>query len=353
MTDRRSSPATLGFGAIAFAFLLAMSPETSSAEDLTELSLEELLETELDRMAVTGIHHTHERGEWMVGYRFMYMRMDGNRDGTHDRTTASVFADGFSVTPTDMNMEMHMFHVMYGMTDDLTAMLMVPYIRKSMDHIRIDGLRFTTRSQGIGDVSLRGLYSLLESDNHQLIAVGGLSFPTGSIDESDKLPGMAPGMSARLPYPMQLGSGTWDLLPGLTYIGQVPSWQWGVHGSGTLRFGKNEHDYRLGNRYESTVWAARKITAWSSGSLRLLWGHWMNIHGADPSLNPAMVPTADPDRRAGQRLDLLFGVNLFATTGRLGGLRGAVEGGIPVYQRLDGPQLETDWTLSGTLEWTF
>ena len=79
----------------------------------------------------------------------------------------------------------------------------------------------------------------------------------------------------------------------------------------------------------------------------------MNIHGSDPGLMPAMVPTADPNRRAGERLDLLFGVNVFATTGVLGGLRAAIEGGLPVYQSLDGPQLETDWMLSGTLEWIF
>ncbi len=79
----------------------------------------------------------------------------------------------------------------------------------------------------------------------------------------------------------------------------------------------------------------------------------MNIHGSDPTLMPTMVPTADPNRRAGKRLDLLFGVNVFAAAGALDGLRAAIEGGLPVYQSLDGPQLETDWMLSSTLEWIF
>jgi len=55
-------------------------------DEILSLSLEELLEVELDSMAVTGIHHTHERGEWMVGYRFMHMDMHGNRDGTSNLT---------------------------------------------------------------------------------------------------------------------------------------------------------------------------------------------------------------------------------------------------------------------------
>ena len=39
------------------------------------------------------------------------------------------------VAPTSMDMEMHMFNVMYGITDEITAMVMVPYISKSMDHL--------------------------------------------------------------------------------------------------------------------------------------------------------------------------------------------------------------------------
>ncbi len=48
------------------------------------------------------------------------------------------------------------------------------------------------------------------------------------------------------------------------------------------------------------------------------------------------------------RADLLFGANLLAPRelGLLAGHRLAVEGGLPVYQRLDGPQLETDWLLT-------
>jgi hypothetical protein len=45
------------------------------------------------------------------------------------------------------------------------------------------------------------------------------------------------------------------------------------------------------------------------------------VRGADPDLNPAAVPTADPDRRAGWRLD--------------------------------GPQLQTDWRLVVGWQWAF
>lgn len=66
-----------------------------------------------------------------------------------------------------------------------------------------------------------------------------------------------------------------------------------------------------------------------------------------------MVPTADPNLRAGERLDILFGLNLFAVDGPLAGNRLAVEGGLPIYQRLDGPQLETSWRIQIAWDWTF
>ena len=63
---------------------------------------------------------------------------------------------------------------------------------------------------------------------HKLHLNAGLSLPTGDIDEEDDVlapTGMRPTL--RLPYAMQLGTGTWDLLPGLTYNGNHHQWGWG------------------------------------------------------------------------------------------------------------------------------
>ena len=39
----------------------------------------------------------------------------------------------------------------------------------------------------------------------------------------------------RLPYAMQLGTGTFDLLPGLTYSGHKDAWSWGGQYSAAIR----------------------------------------------------------------------------------------------------------------------
>ena len=86
-----------------------------------------------------------------------------------------------------------------------------------------------------------------------------------------------------------------------------------------------------------------------STSVRVNYERWGNIDGADPDLNPMMVPTADPDRRGGSRFDLGFGVTTLAfEKSRL-----AVELLLPTYQDLDGPQLETDLQLIIGLQQSF
>jgi len=59
-----------------------------------------------------------------------------------------------------------------------------------------------------------------------------------------------------------------------------------------------------------------------------------------------MVPTADASLRSGSRVDALLGLNIQLTEGFTKGHRLAIEGGLPIYQHLDGPQLETDWLIT-------
>lgn len=298
--------------------------------------------------------HVHHAGEWMASYRYSRMRMDGNRDRESSRSVSDLFAQGFLVAPKDMDMEMHVFGLMYAPTDWLTLMAMLPFVELSMDHVTANGLRFTTKSDGPGDLKLSGLVSVLDRGPHHLHLNAGVSFPTGTLREEDKAP--VPGMGlaeTRLPYPMQIGSGTFDLLPGVTYTAKIDGLSWGAQAMGTVRLGRNKNDYRLGDRVNLTAWLARPWTDWLSTSFRVAWSHWGNINGRDGALSPIRgrpalgfpVPTADPNLRAGEQLDLLGGVNLLVPLGPLGEHRFAAEAGFPVHQSLDGPQLETDWRV--------
>lgn len=292
--------------------------------------------------------HSHDAGEWMVSYRYMHMNMSGNRSGTDRLRVSDVFGEGFMVAPTRMTMAMHMFGAMYAPTDRITLMAMVPYVRMFMDHVTMGGTRFTTRSDGLGDVKFGGNYALVKTDDQQLLFNAAISFPTGSISQRDTTPA---GPNQKLPYPMQLGSGTYDLLPGMTYTGQSGNWYWGGQAMGVIRTGTNSQGYRLGNRGTLTTWVSKYWTEWFGNSMRFEGQKWGNIHGRDSELNPAMIPTADPNRRGGERIDLLLGANLDGQGKWLEGHRVGVEFGFPIYQSLDGPQLKTDWLV--TVGWQY
>jgi hypothetical protein len=232
----------------------------------------------------------------------------------------------------------------------------VPLVSMGMDHLTGMGGTFSTQSKGLGDIRVSGLIDLWESEHHKIHANVGLSLPSGSIAEDDITP-VSGGMKVRLPYPMQIGSGSVDFLPGLTYNGHDDLLSWGAQVRGEVRLNKNHADYRLGNEYAMTAWGSYTLADWVSLSLRAEWQQQLNHRGQDPSLAMAsatgFVPTADKGRRAFMRLDVLAGINFVMPDGPADGIRFALEAGLPTYQRLDGPGLETDWIVTAGVQYAF
>ncbi|MBL4796835.1 MAG: transporter [Oleispira sp.] len=293
--------------------------------------------------------HTHNEGEWMLSYRYMTMSMTDTLDGTKKVSDDEVLA-GFMVAPKSMTMQMHMFGAMYAPSNALTVGFMLPYIENDMKLVMEmpmmgSGMampmtmrtNFETQSKGIGDLKAVALYSLFANDTARVHLNMGLSLPTGSIDEKDAT-AMSGGQDIILPYPMQLGSGTYDVMPGITYNGTQDSYSYGAQLNAVLRTFTNERDYRLGNRYQAQAWAAVPIAQFMSLSIRGDYEQWGNIVGEDSDLNPMMVPTARKDLRAGKQFSTAVGVNFLLPAGN----RIALEYEVPVYQDLDGPQLAAD-----------
>jgi hypothetical protein len=288
--------------------------------------------------------HTHGEGSYMVTYRLMQMDMDGLRSNTSRIDSSST---GFNMNPQQMDMQMHMLSMMYGFTDKVTLMYMLPVNALSMTSeasmntgmMTMTG-QGTTEASGIGDVKLSALYQHNQSTIFNL----GLSIPTGSIDETDTTAMGALNNSGdiQLAYPMQLGSGTYDFLPAVTYTSASAGKSWGLQANAVFRLGENDRNYTLGNRYQMNSWYVLSLNQKSSASMRLSYEKWDNIDGADTELNAMMMPTANPDLRAGQQATIFSGVKYSFVKGQDFG----IEIGVPVYQKLDGPQLETDLVMN-------
>ncbi|WP_435960917.1 transporter [Immundisolibacter sp.] len=308
--------------------------------------------------------HLHHGDEWMVGYRFMRSYQDALRDGTNHVSKQRAYSRlssggyGYHNAPTRMAMNMHMLEAMYGWSDRVTLMLMANYMDMNMDaelhpHGPAAPVPYRMDSSGWGDVELAALFDAGRAAHGRWVGKLGLSLPTGSITKKDDMPHGVLGalVPMRMEYTMQLGSGTYDLRPAITYSEQRDGWSWGAQASAVLRLGENGQDYRLGHRGELTAWAARLWTPAASTSLRLVGSRWGNIHGRDDAIDPDMSPAADPDAQGGERVEVGLGANLYAPSGALKGQRLALEFLTPVYQDLDGPQLANEWTLN--VGWQF
>jgi len=299
--------------------------------------------------------HLHDPGEFMVEYKYMNMYMDGNRLGTQRLSDAQAVTVGnglgtnFGASPTQMTMEMHMLHFMVGWKEDVTLYLMPMLSSLTMDHVRGPmnrrgggpGSAFTTHNSGFDDTSFGALLRLWSDDSQEVVFNLGASAPTGDLDRVSRAPS-AGGPASELPYPMRRGSGTFDARPGITYTNTMPQGSFGLQFQTDLPIGTNNEGYAVGNEYRLSGWYTHLLTDHIALSLRTesLWRD--NYRGTDADLNPRVISTARPDFRGGYWFNLGYGAMVLLGDGHLINFE-AVQ---PLYQDVNGIQLETDWLFN-------
>jgi len=320
--------------------------------------------------AAAHIHHSHGKGDWMLEYRFMRMSMDGLLDGTDSVNTRDISGvlmgmppmpdpdKQYRMAPTEMTMDMHMLMLMYGLTERTSLMAMGSYLDNQMDMVMhmndMSGMPMmdmfgTMETDGLGDTLLGAMFKL----DLRWTASFSVSLPTGDIDQRvdmvmtgtnpmTGMPVVVNNTNVKAGYSMQLGSGTYDLIPGITYSDFSDRLGWGFQASYLLRLGKNDNQYSLGDVAEVFGWTKYVLSPSLLVSGKASYRDWGRIDGQDPELNPSMSPVTDPAATGGRRLDLSLALNGFFGNGHSLG----VEVGVPVYQDLNGPQMETDWMVS-------
>lgn len=291
-----------------------------------------------------------DKGTVTFSYRFERAALDGLMSGD-DEVPVFAVATRYEVVPTQQIFNAHVFELTWTPFEEVTLLFTLPYQIKKMDQL-YQGRRFVSESQGLGDLGVLLLYRVFDDRRSRTHLTLGLTFPTGSIDQTDFTP-VAPGELQRLPYSMQLGSGTVDVKVGFTYSGFYRSTYWGGRIDGTLHAGTNANNYKLGNYYEVTGWAGQRWLPWLATSFRLSWQQRFNVNGEDPLLDPTLSPANDPRQQAARRVDALFGLDFYIDGGRLTGSRISIEAGLPAYQSLDGPQLRTQWLVDVGFRYAF
>ena len=272
----------------------------------------------------------------MTSYRFSYMKMKG-LGSSNDKVTTEDALSSYMMVPTAMSMKMHMIGVMYGINDRLTIAKMGSFVEKEVDIVNAMNVEFKRRTADIGDSKVNFSYSLINTKNNRLQFNLAFSLPTGNINKKHS--------SSRLPYSMQIGSGSYELLPGFSYSGYQENYSYGTQINGKFALNSNDNGYKFGNNYNITGWVSRKINNFFSVSSRFDYNKYEAIEGKDDMLNQMMIPTSNISLYNKEKLDILFGVNLFMAHGRLASNRFAIEFSIPIYQKIDGPMLQDDYTI--------
>jgi hypothetical protein len=291
--------------------------------------------------------HMHTMGEWMVSYRFMTMDMKGLLDGSNDISKAQAATSypmsmGGMMLPKTMTMDMHMIGAMHAISDKWTLMCMINYLDNEMTMQN----NVSMKSDGLSDIKIAGLYDLARWDSGRRIHLNiGMSLPTGSIDEKSG--------NNTLGYGMQLGSGTWDFNPAITYLAQTENYSYGAQLGGILRIGENDQDYTLGNKFEGTLWGARKITDSLSASAKFDYSSQGEVDGEDSRMMKMMSPALSSASQGRDITTLGLGLNYYFQNGELRGHRLAAEWETPLNQKVNGVQLELDsiWTFGWQYAW--
>lgn len=315
-------------------------------------------------------------GQFMLGYTPTFMGMSGNYIGTSKvapSEIATTIPSGQShsmtmmgktttmptmlrIVPDSMDMQMHMFNAMYGVTENLTIMAMTSYVVKSMSMTTFKGMMGSTvlgtssgTTDGLGDSMVGVNYRVYHDAINSVVAGLNLTLPTGSATRQiTMLSPMASYMFMRAPYGMQTGSGSVSLVPSLAYSGHLGRWSWGLAYRGFYPMDYNSEGYRWGALSEFHGWGGYTPFPNITTTLHVVGSTQDHISGKDAQIY-GLSQNANPLYYGGQKVRLLGGVEIG------GGMWGyakssiSVEAGGPIYQSLNGPQLGESWqvTVSG------
>lgn len=327
--------------------------------------------------APAGVMFAHQlpAGAFMAGLRLMGARQAGSfRNGSRTVDDPQLKAQGCGsagclTAPSWMNMSMYMLELMYAPSDWLTLMVMPTYMNMSMQSrgllapaeaamlppdvqaMYTHHTSHEAQAGGIGDTGLYASFQLLDTGNARAHATLGVIAPTG--DSGLTLRDTHQVVAGYDHYGMQLGSGTWDFNPSITWQQSAGPWFFGAQASAIVRMeSANDAGYALGNVAQGTAWAGYAADNGLSATLRAAYTWQGAIRGEYAGTHYKLSPPDYPANYGGHFLDVGLGVS-YAFAGSFAGNRLAAEWLQPVRDDPNGYQLTRRGTLYATWQYHF
>ncbi len=267
--------------------------------------------------------------------------------------------------PNDMFTEQQSLTLAYGLTKNTSLFLGSGFIEKHSHMMTFygpaelyppfsslvpRGMSFPG-TNSITDTTVAGIWRFYEDPIHQFQLNLGFSLPTATNNNPGTLlQTNGSYATTRAFYGMQSGTGTFDLLPGLVYRGVLNNWSWGLSYRGRFPLAVNPEGYAWGDLHEFNAWSGYSWLPGLTTTLRLAGTLQGSIIGNDPLIY-GKVQTADPNLYGGQRAEVFGGATVSGSLMGFPAFDLALEGGVPVYQNLNGPQLAKNWQASMALRY--
>ena len=294
---------------------------------------------------------TLPKGKFVVGISVQSLELDDISDevleaaGTADEYVHSVD----SLFNASAN-------IAYGLTDDLTIGLSVPYvdrsnIREAHNDMGVGEVELAGDSNGVGDLTLFGQYRFHQSEKQDVAILMGIKTPTGETGVRESEGGL-------FEAEQQPGSGSWDPFVGLAYncslekigfsgnvlytfvtegsqqthLGDIFNYNLAVSYRTTIpKDGHNHHHHH--HQHQANIFDYIDLVIELNGDTR----QRVNIDGESEGHTGGHTLYLSP----GVRIGLAHYMSLFTSVG------------VPIVNDLNGIQSEPDYRIIGGMSITF
>lgn len=253
------------------------------------------------------------------------------------------------LAPESVDVTVDSFGYNYGLNPKTALVIGVPYFKKELKTVTFQGGTGSTRlavdsntTSGLGDIKAGAIFKVHGDDTHHIYVPAILNIPTGSLDNKGTY--TTPSnttMTVRNGYGMQLGSGTYDLITGVSYWGRDKNRGWGSQLLVTKRLqDKNKEDYRFGDVTQLNAWYSYGVNKALVLSTKLSYENEGSLKGQDPKIIGPSVG-AQTANYGGTRTSLSLGMNFMPKIGH----NLSFEYNKPISQNRNGVQGELDSVL--------
>jgi len=229
----------------------------------------------------------------------------------------------------------------YGFTEKFAGIATIPYIyRKQRTNSGSD--RITRKTSGLGDITLLGKYRIYTKDSpgatSRLSLLGGLELPTGRSGDSDSV--------GKLARTFQTGSGSWDPILGAAFSNQSLDDEWDYNL--TYQFNTEAHNFEFGDVLKYTIAYQKRLLPWElpDEGLYTQFNAVLELNGEWKQKN--RDESGSVDASGGNTIYLSPGLQIAS---KYFVAETSVQ--LPVFQDLNGTQVETDYVIITSLRVTF